>query len=149
MKKTIILSAFLLFSITSAMSQSKIEWMSFEEAAAKTQADPKMILVDVYTDWCGWCKKMDKETFTDPAVISYINSNFYAVKMNAEDSKKSFPFKGKDYTEADMARAMRVSSFPNFVLMDASMENITQMPGYRLPDPFLEGLTALVGKFAQ
>jgi thioredoxin-related protein len=92
---------------------------------------------------------MDKDTFSDPKVIEYINTNFYAVKMNAENTKRTFNFKGKEYTEATMARAMRVNSYPNFIIMDAAMENITQLPGYRLPDPFLEGLNGLVGKFSK
>ncbi|MFC0262147.1 thioredoxin family protein [Fontibacter flavus] len=132
---------------SAAIAQTEIKWLTFEEAAAKTAENPKMVFVDVYTDWCGWCKKMDKETFTDPAVIDFINENFYAVKMNAEDTKRKFSFKGKEYTEATMSRAMRVSSYPNFVIMDATMENITQYPGYRQPDPFLKGLTGIVARF--
>ncbi|HSJ67441.1 MAG TPA: DUF255 domain-containing protein, partial [Anditalea sp.] len=56
-----------------AQKADKINWLTFEEAAAMTEKDPKMIIVDVYTDWCGWCKKMDKGTFTDPTVVEYIN----------------------------------------------------------------------------
>ena len=105
-----------------------------------------MLLVDVYTDWCGWCKKMDKETFTDPAVIKYINEKFYAVKMNAEDNNRTFDFKGKEYTEAKMAGAMRVQSYPNFVIIDPTLMNITQLPGYRQPVEFLDGLSQIVDK---
>lgn len=147
MKKLLSLLLLSFLMGTAAIAQDKINWLTFEEAAAKTAQNPKMVFVDVYTDWCGWCKKMDKETFTDPAVIDYINANFYAVKMNAEDSKRKFSFKGKEYTEATMSRAMRVSSYPNFVIMDATMENITQYPGYRQPDPFLKGLTGIVARF--
>lgn len=138
-----------LTSIQIASAQNKIDWLTFEEAATKTAENPKMVFVDVYTDWCGWCKKMDKDTFSDPEVIAYINENFYPVKMNAENTKRVFAFKGKEYTEAAMARAMRVTSYPNFVIMDATMENITQYPGYRLPDPFLTGLSGLVRKFGR
>ncbi len=149
MKKIILLVFIALLNINLSQAQDKINWLTFDEAATLTESNPKMILVDVYTDWCGWCKKMDKETFTDPKVIDYINSNFYPVKMNAEDTKRSFEFKGKEYTEATMAKAMRVNSFPNFVIMDATMENITQLPGYRQPDPFLKGLSSLVDKFSK
>lgn len=138
-----------LFSFQIATAQDKITWLTFEEAAAKTAENPKMIFVDVYTDWCGWCKKMDKDTFTDPEVIGFINENFYAVKMNAENGNRKFSFKGKEYSEATMARAMRVSSYPNFVIMDAVMENIAQYPGYREPVPFLAGLDELVNKFGK
>ena len=130
-----------------AQKADKINWLTFEEAAAMTEKDPKMIIVDVYTDWCGWCKKMDKGTFTDPTVVEYINNTFYPVKMNAEDSNRKFTFKGQEYTEQTMARAMRVSSYPNFIIMDAAMENITQMPGYREAEPFLQTLQAVLKQF--
>ena len=87
---------------------------------------------------------MDKETFTDPVVVSYINEKFYAVKMNAEDNKRKFDFKGKEYTEAKMAAAMRVNSYPNFVIIDPTLKNITQLPGYRQPVQFLDGLGQIV-----
>jgi thioredoxin-related protein len=128
----------------SAKAQDKIEWMKFEEAVKANDFSPKMLFVDVYTDWCGWCKKMDKDTFTDPKVIEYINANFYAVKLNAEETKRTFNFMGKEYNEAQMAAAMRVRSYPNFVIIDSTLQNITQMPGYREPVPFLEGLTGIV-----
>ena len=127
-------------------AQDQIKWLKFEEAIAANEQNPKMILVDVYTDWCGWCKKMDKETFTDPAVIAHINQNFYAVKMNAEDSKRTFEFMGKTYTEAQMAASMRVRSYPNFVVIEPKLQNIAQLPGYRNPEQFIAGLNDLVKK---
>jgi thioredoxin-related protein len=149
MKRLLSFTFLFLFLGGMAMAQKKINWLTFEEAAAKTQENPKMVFVDVYTDWCGWCKKMDKETFSDPAVVAYINENFYPVKMNAEDQKRKYMFRGKEYTDATMASVMRVRSYPNFVIMDASMENITQYPGYRQPEPFLTGLTGILDKFGK
>ncbi len=138
---------FIVFSLSfAAKAQDQIQWMKFEEAIAENAKNPKMILVDVYTDWCGWCKKMDKETFTDPKVIEYINSKFYAVKMNAEDTKRTFEFMGKTYNEAQMAAAMRVNSYPNFVIIEPKLQNIAQMPGYRQPTEFLDGLNELLEK---
>jgi len=114
-------------------AQDQIQWMKFEEAIAANEKNPKMILVDVYTDWCGWCKKMDKETFTDPQVIAHFQKNFYAVKLNAEDTNRSFQFMGKTFTEAQMAASMRVNSYPNFVVIEPGLQNIAQLPGYREP----------------
>ncbi len=127
-------------------AQDQIKWLKFEEAIAANEQNPKMILVDVYTDWCGWCKKMDKETFTDPTVIAHVNENFYPVKMNAEDTKRSFEFMGKTYTEAQMAASMRVRSYPNFVVIEPKLQNIAQLPGYRTPEQFITGLNDLVKK---
>lgn len=128
------------------LAQDQIQWMKFEEAIDANAKSPKMLLVDVYTDWCGWCKKMDKETFTDPKVVAYINSNFYAVKLNAEDTNRTFEFMGKTYNEAQMAAAMRVRSYPNFVVIEPKLQNIAQLPGYRQPAEFLAGLNELIEK---
>lgn len=139
---------FLLFFLVSLVTQAQeqIQWMKFEEAIAANAKSPKMILVDVYTDWCGWCKKMDKDTFTDPQVIAHFQKNFYAVKLNAEDTKRSFEFMGKTFTEAQMAASMRVNSYPNFVVIEPGLQNIAQLPGYRAPAAFLAGLAELIDK---
>lgn len=138
---------FIAFSLSfAAKAQDQIKWLKFEEAIAANAQSPKMLLVDVYTDWCGWCKKMDQETFTDPKVIAHINTNFYAVKMNAENTQRTFDFMGKQYTEAQMAAAMRVRSYPNFVIIEPKLQNIAQLPGYRTPDAFLAGLNELIEK---
>ena len=62
----------------------KIEWLSFEEAIKRNETEPKLFIVDVYTSWCGWCKRMDANTFTNPVIIKYIQDNYWAVKLNAE-----------------------------------------------------------------
>ena len=129
-----------------AQAQEQIQWMKFEEAVAANANNPKMILVDVYTDWCGWCKKMDKDTFTDPRVVAHLKKNFYAVKLNAEDTKRRFPFMGKTFSEAEMAVAMRVNSYPNFVVIEPGLQNLAQLPGYREPAAFLAGLNELIEK---
>ena len=72
--------------------------MTWEEAVQKasTEASPKKLFIDVYTDWCGWCKKMDKDTFQNAEVAAYMSENFYMVKLDAEQ-KEPIEFKGKTY----------------------------------------------------
>ena len=151
MKIACLFTFFLSFSLAltltnTAQGQESIQWMKFEEAIAANAKNPKMILVDVYTDWCGWCKKMDKDTFTDPRVIAHFQKNFYAVKLNAEDTNRKFPFMGKTFSEAEMAASMRVNSYPNFVVIEPGLQNIAQLPGYREPEAFLAGLAELIEK---
>ena len=151
MKSAGLFTFFLSFSLAltwtnTVQGQESIQWMKFEEAIAANAKNPKMILVDVYTDWCGWCKKMDKDTFTDPRVIAHFQKNFYAVKLNAEDTNRKFPFMGKTFSEAEMAASMRVNSYPNFVVIEPGLQNIAQLPGYREPEAFLAGLAELIDK---
>ncbi|MEL6306057.1 MAG: DUF255 domain-containing protein, partial [Bacteroidota bacterium] len=79
---TLSILVLLLFPVT--ISAQQVEWMSWEEALALSESDaePKKIFVDVYTDWCGWCKKMDKDTFQNEAVATYMKEHFYMVKMD-------------------------------------------------------------------
>ncbi|MBP8765025.1 MAG: DUF255 domain-containing protein, partial [Ferruginibacter sp.] len=70
--------------------------MDFKEMQEAYAKEPRPILIDMYTSWCGWCKVMDKKTYTNENVVAYINKKFYAVKFNAE-SKATLSFLGKDY----------------------------------------------------
>src|SRR5687767_14240687 len=75
---------------------SLVKWMGIEEALEKTKTQPKPIILDFYTDWCGWCKKMMQTTYANPGLAQYINTNFYAVKFNAE-SKDTIEYLGQKY----------------------------------------------------
>ena len=67
----------LIFSIQFSYSQ-KVNWVSFEEAVELQKTNPKNIMMDVYTEWCGPCKMMDKNTFENPLIAKFLNDNFYA-----------------------------------------------------------------------
>ena len=109
-----------------------IQWMGFEEAVAKSEKAPKKLFIDVYTDWCGWCKKMDKTTFSEPDVAKYINDHFYPVKLNAE-TKDSIIFRDKvfkyipDYKANELAISLLSGKmgYPSYVLLDESFAMMT------------------------
>jgi thioredoxin-related protein len=77
-------------------AQKGIQWISLEEAEAKMKVEPKKVYIDLFTDWCYWCKVMDKKTFTNPSVIDYLNQHFYCIHIDAE-TKDSILFQGKKY----------------------------------------------------
>lgn len=68
-----------------------LRWTDYESGYQMAVAKKKMLLVDVYTEWCGWCKVMDRETYTDDSVIYYINKYFVPVKLNPE-VERSYTF---------------------------------------------------------
>lgn len=76
--------------------KEKLQWISLEEAEKKLKTAPRPVLIDLYTDWCGWCKVMDKKTYSNKQVISYLNNNYYLVKLNAE-TKADVKWMNKTY----------------------------------------------------
>ena len=101
-KALIIFGTAVLFLSLSAMTftdepvEGAVNWITFEEAVKKSKAEKRPIFIDVYTDWCGWCKVMDKNTFNDPAVAKLLNEKFYAVKFDAEQ-KEDVVFDGNTF----------------------------------------------------
>jgi len=109
--------------------EGKVNWHTISEVEQLSKDNPKPILVKVYTDWCGWCKKMDKNTFADKDVADYINENYYAVKLNAEATNK-FTFKGKEMTPKDFAQKFGVRGFPTTIFFGKDFTSPDVIPGY-------------------
>ena len=109
-----------------------IQWMSFEDAVKLSEKNPKKIFIDVYTSWCGWCKKMDATTFKEADVVKFINANFYPVKLNAE-TKDTIHFRGKDYKYVTDYKANELAlsllsgkmGYPSYVLLDEEFSLLT------------------------
>jgi len=120
---------------TSTPSASAVDWKSFDVANQLSQQQGKRILVDVYTNWCSWCKKMDKEVYTDPTVSAVIQSQFIAVKLSAE-AGTLLTYQGKQLTEAQFAKALGISGYPTTVFFEADGKPITVVPGFIPADNF-------------
>jgi len=123
------------------LSAQEVQWMSFEEALAAQKMEKRKIFVDLYTDWCGWCKRMDKTTMTDPEVVKYLNTKFYPVKFNAEQ-KEEIEFKGeiyrlkerkgkRDYHELAAHISRNQLSYPTFIFLNEQAEVIQPVKGYQ------------------
>lgn len=141
MKYAITLALFLQAAYTFAQEELKeeINWITIEEAYALNQENPKKIIVDIYTDWCGWCKRMDATTYSNPIIVKYINENFYAVKFDAEQKEDvtilgtTFKFVGegrRGYHELAAALLQGKMSYPTTVFLDETFNMIQPIPGY-------------------
>ncbi len=149
MKKILYLFAFLTlmaFKPSTEDNTPKINWITIEEAVALQKKTPKKIIMDVYTNWCGPCKMMDKNTFQNPDVVAYINENYYAVKFNAEgNAEVNFDgktFKNPNYNPAkantrnsmhEFARFLSVRAFPTLLYFDEETRLIAPISGYLKP----------------
>ncbi|MEN8119368.1 MAG: thioredoxin fold domain-containing protein [Bacteroidota bacterium] len=145
MSRFIIIVFFILFtrglSAQYTVSPSPVKWYDIEEAFELNKKDPRPILIDVYSDWCSWCKFMMKTTFANKGIASYINKHFYPVRFNAE-SMDTIEFQGKKYFNRKIGRKPTHDlasillegklSYPSIVYFDRSGKK-TIVPGYKEP----------------
>lgn len=108
---------------------SPIAWeASLAQAQAKAAAEGKLVMVDFYTEWCRWCRKLDAETFTNEKVIQAIAEGFVPVRLDAEKEG------------ADHAQQLGVEAYPTVVFLDAEGKELGRIPGFLGSEDFLAEL---------
>ena len=136
--------AVLSYGCKKAGSSTSVNWVTLEEALEKSKKEPRTIMIDVYTDWCGWCKRMDETTFDNSDVASYINKHFYAVKLNAE-GEKSLKYIDRQATERQLAEEVfGVEGFPTVVFLNPKENTIELRSGYQETAEFKTTLQAFL-----
>lgn len=138
----------------------KINWMTFEEAEKAIKKNPKKVFVDVYTDWCGWCKRLDQATFSDKRVADLMNDEFYAIKFDAQHPDP-ITLGGKEFANPNfdpkqpkrarnathqLAQKYRAQSYPTVLFLNHKMELVQALPGFRTADQFLPILQQIAQK---
>ncbi len=159
MKKLIILFLLLPFTFLAKAQQATtapketINWITWNEVEAKMAKEPRKVLVDVNTSWCGPCKMMARLTFTDPEVVKYVNEHYYAINFDAE-GPDSITFKGTTYRNQnyDPSRTGRNGThdltmaiapvngkiaYPTIVYMDEDFKILSPVQGYLKPDQIM------------
>jgi thioredoxin-related protein len=145
--------AFLSGSVFSQAKEGKspdkseqIKWYTFEEAYNLNKKKPKKIFVDVSTDWCGWCKKMDAETFRNPVISEYMSKHFYCVKLDAE-TKDTITLDGQKFVNKNpgvkrSTHQLAVEllkgrmAYPSLVFLNEKGQWITVIQSYLAPASF-------------
>lgn len=141
--KLLLLVVMIISPLSLLAQEKKIKWISIEEAEKLNKEEPRKIMIDVYTDWCGWCKKMDSETFTNPVIAEYISDNFYAVKLNAE-GKADITFNGttykfmeqgsRGYHELAAGLLSGKMSYPSIAYLNENLQLLGAIPGFYTPE---------------
>lgn len=134
------------FITDDSAEEGPVKWLTIEQAIEKSKTQKKPIFIDVYTTWCGWCKVMDKNTFSDPLVAKQLNENFYPVKFDGEQ-KEDVLFNGttykyvgsgnRGYHQLAAALLNNQLSYPTVVFLDENFNLLLPLPGYRKAPEFL------------
>jgi thioredoxin-related protein len=140
-----LLLVILLLILMPIQAQEKIEWMTMNDALEAQKQSPRKIFMDVYTHWCGPCKLLDKNTFSNKKVIKFINSNYYPVKFNAEGpdpiTYEDFTYTNPNYQPERKGRnathffadALKIPGYPSLVFFEENGKLIQAVPGYKTP----------------
>lgn len=144
------------------VSYGQVKWLTFEEAEARIKVEPRKIFVDVMTEWCTWCKKMDVNTFEQEEIAKFLNEAYYPVRFDAEQKEEIF-FNGKSYKYGKIGKRMynelaiemmkgltedKVEmGFPSIVFLDEEMNVLQSIQGYRGPKEFSKIASYFAGDF--
>lgn len=155
MKKIMFVCFLVLGSMAIKAQETEIKWMSLDEALTLQKKHPKKakpIFMDVYTEWCGPCKMLDKNTFHDPAFVKYITENYFPVKFNGEGNSE-VNYKGKKYANPgfdpnrkgrnavhEFTMFLQVQGYPSVYVLDKTGEIKAPLIGYRTAEQMLEEL---------
>jgi len=151
MKKSIFLVLFTLVSIVTQAQE--VKWMTMKDAVAAQKKNKKPIFIDAYTVWCGPCKMLDKNTFSDPKVAKVLNEKYNPVKFNAEgDEEIQFGgklYKNPGYQEArknsrngfhEFAAFIGVQAYPDMFILDSEGKKVKEILGYHTAEDLLPQL---------
>ena len=127
LKKNLFSACFVMLVFATNLS-AQVNWLSWEEMMKAQEKEARPVFIDVYTDWCGWCKVMDRETFAKAEVYEVLNRDFYPVKFDAEQRENikvgsktySYVNQGsRGYHELAFTLLDRKMSYPTVVFLDA------------------------------
>jgi uncharacterized protein YyaL (SSP411 family) len=145
-----IISSLLFLAAISAYTQNKtrpdnsaVKWYTLQDAEKLLKQSPRPLFIDTYTDWCGWCRKMDNETFSNSVIADILNNKFYPVKFNAE-GKESITFLGQTFVndgkygnahQLAVALLQGQLSYPTVVFLTSENDkySVSPVPGFREP----------------
>jgi thioredoxin-related protein len=110
--------------------KSQIQWLDFNDGLARARSARKPIMINFYTDWCVYCKKLDRETLQDPEIAKTLESGFIAIRLDADNGSARLSYRGKSFSYAEFSRYFGVTAFPSIAFLNDEGEPITMIPGF-------------------
>ncbi len=114
----------------------ELAWRNWDTGLREANATRRPVLVDVYTDWCTWCKRMDRDVYSRNDVRDYLSRRFVPVRLDAE-AQDDANYEGKTYTQRSLAARFRVNGYPTTIFLNSGGEHLVNVPGYVPADRFL------------
>jgi thioredoxin-related protein len=139
MRFTVPLLAALLLGLVTPVSAAPargINWRTWDRGLAEAKASGRPVLVDVYTDWCGWCRRMESDVYAKPEIRDYLAHNFVTVKLDAEGSGAA-SFEGRAFNGRSLAARLGVSGYPTTIFLRPAGDHPVSVPGYWEADHFM------------
>jgi thioredoxin-related protein len=133
---TIVVGTVTLYFLQTNGNHSGLKWYNLESGLSEGKKQNKMILMDVYTDWCKWCKKMDSDVYSNKEIISYLQENFICVKLDGEGNAL-MDYNHKEMTETDITKQLGIDSYPTTVFYKSNGDLISSIPGYYPVNEFM------------
>lgn len=141
--------ALIFSSATPPASKEELKWYDWNTGYAKAVKEGKIALVDAYTDWCGWCKKMDRDTYANPEVIKKINEHFVPIKFNPEIANTNYKVGDQTYNNQELFYMMtrgESTGFPTTYYINPKKMSISMDAGYKAPAAFIQALEAALAE---
>jgi thioredoxin-related protein len=104
-------------------------WRDWNSGLREAGSSSRPVIVDVYTDWCGWCKRMDRDVYARKEVRDYLTKKFVAIRLDAEGSEAA-QYEGKSFTSRSLAARFRVTGYPTTIFLTPGGAHLANVPGY-------------------
>jgi thioredoxin-related protein len=138
LRRSLVVAAFAAMVVLAAGARPAlaVDWKHWNEGLAAAGRTGRPVIVDVYTDWCGWCRRMDNEVYARPEVSEYLEKHFVTIRLNAESNEPT-TWQGTTRTAKALAAKFDVSGYPTTIFLTSEGEHLANAPGYIKADRFM------------